>query len=83
MIHVKENFKNMYMFQKNGLNCSICKKEYETLEHAVSKCNEVPAKMSKNYEDLFSVEEETLSEAIKDFEKVWRKREEFLEKPSS
>ena len=36
--------------------------------------------MSKNYEDLFSDEEETLSEAIKDFEKVWRKREEFLEK---
>ena len=81
MVRVKVNFKNMYYTEgdDSSLNCSVCSSQTETLEHAVSKCDMLPVRMDKPYGDLFSEEEEKWVAALKNFETVWRKREELLE----
>ena len=65
MIHCKSEFKNMYINRPNGLLCSQCLLEIETPEHAVIQCTKLTVKMTHNYEDLST-------EALKDFENVWK-----------
>ena len=75
MIHCKSEFKNMYINRPNGLLCSQCLLEIETPEHAVIHCTKLKVKMTHKYEDLFSSDEALSTEALKDFENVWKLRE--------
>ena len=77
MIHVKNNFKNMYKDKPNGLNCSLCLKECETQLHAVI-CDKLPRKFPYPYENLFSEKEDIFIPALKAYEKIWNLREDLL-----
>ena len=77
MMRVKVNYKNLYGREDENQKCSLCQKEVETLEHAVSTCESLDVKMTRPYKDLFSHDEEKWVAALIDFEKIWRKREEI------
>lgn len=75
MLQVKCNFKHMYLNRQHGLSCSVCLSEPETMKH-VATCPELNKTLSVDYEDLFSLNDETVAKAVKSYREIWRLREE-------
>ena len=77
MLNVKCNYKKMYENKPLGVNCSVCFEIPEDQEHAVT-CSKLPEQFNLPYKNLFSSNESKMLPALYLFEKVWRRRDEYL-----
>ena len=82
MLDVRNNFKQKYLKNKNisedeVLACQLCKNHLDTEEN-ILQCPVLKNDKDLKFEDLFSENMDQVSIVLKEFKKLWRKRQNIL-----